>query len=505
MLASLLAANCSEMQEEEGQEEEGQDSAAGDHSRQRTGSSHARFSFIILSFALVALAFHHRRAKAGRIHIRDSAPSELQDYSLGSSAQGVHSLAVLPGFPSEPQFLPESTEVMRKGETGSQRDRGVEIGQCVTNLNLANLKLLQVGAVIAEATQNCPQGFTNTVRKEACMINIAAVVAASSAAASFYASTAILCPGSVKPDAACASVLAALFETFATFPAASGQISLFCPKNAAEETAPSGLEVFEADRRLASSNKQALQAFQADRRLTPLSVPGDELEIVFCTWQISQTLFFFARAGLLIQTATNLCPPNKGDGKSVADCSEVINEILTQMLNAVKFIAAAITNCVKETDVRAGCALGSLNFLSALTQAGSVASALAGGVCFDLDEKKKEKVKEDIERIKKIKRNTVRRLWMEKKLIGAANNDKVDFEADLDNLNSNASDPNATVEDLLRGAGVNLKSSSWPPAACVADLQELQKLQPEVDKANWTSIEATYREWEAKYQPATET
>jgi hypothetical protein len=40
------------------------------------------------------------------------------------------------------------------------------------------------------------------------------------------------------------------------------------------------------------------------------------------------------------------------------------------------------------------------------------------------------------------------------------NNDKVDFEADLDDLNSNASDPNATVEDLLRGAGVNLKSSA---------------------------------------------
>jgi hypothetical protein len=354
MLASLLAVNCSEMQEEEGQEEEGQDSAVGDHSRHRTGTSHARLSFIILSFALVALAFHHRRAKAGRIHIKDSPPSGLQDYALDHRHKEI-TLAVLPGFPSEPRFLPESTEVMRKGERGSQRDRGVEIGQCVTNLNLANLKLLQVGAVIAEATQNCPQGFTNTVRKEACMINIAAVVAASSAAASFYASTAILCPGSVKPDAACASVLAALFETFATFPAAEGQISLFCPKNAAEEIAPSGLEVFEADRRLASSNKQALQAFQADRRLTPLSVPGDELEIVFCTWQISQTLFFFARAGLLIQTATKLCPPNRGEEKSVAGCSEVINEILTQLLNAAKFIAAAITNCVKETDVRAGC------------------------------------------------------------------------------------------------------------------------------------------------------
>ena len=112
----------------------------------------------------------------------------------------------------------------------------------------------------------------------------------------------------------------------------------------------------------------------------------EPLEKVFCIWQIAQIVWFVARAGPLIDVATNLCPAKKS---SHAACSEVINEILTQFMNAAKFVAAATTNCVDGLNAAAGCALGSLNFVSAITGTGSVLSALADGACSDLDERRR--------------------------------------------------------------------------------------------------------------------
>ena len=44
--------------------------------------------------------------------------------------------------------------------------------------------------------------------------------------------------------------------------------------------------------------------------------------------------------------------------------------------NVGKFIAAAATNCITGLNVAAGCALGSLNLVSAFSATGSVTSAL---------------------------------------------------------------------------------------------------------------------------------
>ena len=118
---------------------------------------------------------------------------------------------------------------------GINKLRKDEIALCVTNLNLGLWKLVQNGAVIAEAVENCPAGFTNVDKKIACNINMAAIVASLSAATSFLASTAFLCTGRDNPDAGCTTILAATFEQLATVPAAENQISLFCPKNAEQQ------------------------------------------------------------------------------------------------------------------------------------------------------------------------------------------------------------------------------------------------------------------------------
>ena len=123
---------------------------------------------------------------------------------------------------------------------GIRKLREDEIALCVTNLNLGLWKLVQNGAVIGEAIENCPAGFTNVDKKIACSINLAAVVASLSAATSFLASTSFLCTGQDRPHGGCTTILGAFFEQIATFAAAEGQLSLFCPKNAQEQTVDQG-------------------------------------------------------------------------------------------------------------------------------------------------------------------------------------------------------------------------------------------------------------------------
>lgn len=144
----------------------------------------------------------------------------------------------------------------KREKWGIRKLREDEIALCVTNLNLGLWKIIQFGAVITEATENCPAGFTNVDKKIACNINMAAVVASASAATSFLASTAFLCPGQDKPRAGCTTILAATFEQLATVPAAENQLALFCPKNAEQQTIiQGGVRVYQAgSRRLGTAN-----------------------------------------------------------------------------------------------------------------------------------------------------------------------------------------------------------------------------------------------------------
>ena len=98
-----------------------------------------------------------------------------------------------------------------------------------------------------------------------------------------------------------------------------------------------------------------------------------KLKNTFCAWQIAQSILFAMRAGPLIEMSTKLCPPPRG---GEAACSQVINEIMLMFWNVGKFIAAAATNCITGLNVAAGCALGSLNLVSAFSATGSVTSAL---------------------------------------------------------------------------------------------------------------------------------
>eukprot|EP00438_Fugacium_kawagutii_P017202 Skav206231 [mRNA] locus=scaffold3776:167824:169367:+ [translate_table: standard] len=324
---------------------------------------------------------------------------------------------------------------------GIRKLREDEIALCVTNLNLGLWKIVQFGAVITEATENCPAGFTNIDRKIACNINMAAMVASLSAATAFLSSTAFLCAGQDKPRVGCTTILAATFEQLATIPAAENQLALFCPKNAEQQTViEGGVRVFQADaRRLGTArNASAKQGEFFD--LPPI-------EQVFCTWQIAQIIWFIIRSGPLIDVATNLCPAKKS---SHAACSEVISEILTQYFNAAKFVAAATTNCVDGLNAAAGCALGALNFVSGLTGTASVVSALSDGACSDLDARSKAateaRVNVKIRKAKLIKSKLAHRLLREKKLTGAAVGQASEFIAEEE---ASRNQPDATLEELF--------------------------------------------------------
>ena len=187
--------------------------------------------------------------------------------------------------------------------------------------------------------------------------------------------------------------------------------------------------------------------------MTPRPTPEGEffelepIEQVFCVWQIAQIIWFFIRAGPLIDIATNLCPAKKS---SHAACSEVINEILTQFMNAAKFIAAATTNCVNGLNAAAGCALGSLNFVSGITGTGSVVSALADGACTDLAARDKAafeaRVNVKIRKVNAVKSKLAKRLLREKKLTGAAVADASKFIAEGE---ASGNQPDATLEQLF--------------------------------------------------------
>jgi len=342
---------------------------------------------------------------------------------------------------------------------GINNIRHDQITLCVTNLNLGLWKLIQWAAVMGETVENCPGGFTNIDKKIACNINLAALVASMSAALSFFASTAFLCTGKDNPDAACTTVLGATFETFATFPAAENQLALFCPKNAYEETVVKGdVTVFSADRRLRGLASPSNSTAFADRELYK-PPPEEPLELLFCSWQIAQTVWFFVRAGPLIEIATKVCPAPPG---GQAACSEVVNEVMLMFFNAAKFIAAASTNCIDGIDVRAGCALGSLNLISAFSSAAGVISALADGVCTDLKGRKKEavetRVNRKIRKIHLIRSMTLRRLQQENKLTSSAS----DEASKLIQEDEEAQDLPAdrSVPELLRGLGLRTNVTS---------------------------------------------
>lgn len=118
--------------------------------------------------------------------------------------------------------------------------------------------------------------------------------------------------------------------------------------------------------------------------------------------------------------------------------------------NGVKLIAAATTNCVEGTNVAAGCAVGSLNFMSGITGISWVASAFANGACTDLDVKRKAatevRINRKIHKINLIKSNTLRRLLREKKLVGPAIAQAHQMIAQEEEDTRN----NATTEELVR-------------------------------------------------------
>ncbi|CAE7382278.1 unnamed protein product, partial [Symbiodinium sp. CCMP2456] len=120
-----------------------------------------------------------------------------------------------------------------------------------------------------------------------------------------------------------------------------------------------------------------------------------KLKNTFCAWQIAQSILFAMRAGPVIEISTKLCPPPRG---GEAACSQVINEIMLMFWNVGKFIAAAATNCIAGLNVAAGCALGSLNLVSAFSATGSVTSALAMRVCTDLRGRKRNITEQRINR-----------------------------------------------------------------------------------------------------------
>ncbi|CAE7213922.1 unnamed protein product, partial [Symbiodinium pilosum] len=114
---------------------------------------------------------------------------------------------------------------------------------------------------------------------------------------------------------------------------------------------------------LVASMSAAISFFASTAFLCTGKDNPEPLELLFCSWQIAQTVWFFVRAGPLIEIATKVCPAPPG---GQAACSEVVNEVMLMFFNAAKFIAAASTNCIDGIDVRAGCALGSLNLISGI-------------------------------------------------------------------------------------------------------------------------------------------
>ena len=343
---------------------------------------------------------------------------------------------------------------------GINNIRHDQITLCVTNLNLGLWKLIQWAAVMGETVENCPGGFTNIDKKIACNINIAALVASMSAAISFFASTAFLCTGKDNPDAACTTVLGATMETFATYPAAENQIALFCPKNAYDETVvQGGVTVFSADRRLRGLPLPSNSTAPVTNRELYKPPPEEPLELLFCSWQIAQTVWFFVRAGPLIEIATKVCPAPPG---GQAACSEVVNEVMLMFFNAAKFIAAASTNCIDGIDVRAGCALGSLNLISAFSGTAGVISALADGVCTDLKGRKKAaveaRVNRKIRKIHLIRSIALRRLQQENKLTSSASAEASKLIQEDEEAQDLPAD--SSVPELLRGLGLRTNVTS---------------------------------------------
>ena len=379
------------------------------------------------------------------------------------SLQGVQ-LPTLPPSPVD-QFKANLSNFRDKWGINNQRKD--QIALCVINLNLGFWKLVQWSTILTEATNNCPAGFYDMDKKMACNINLAAVFAPLSASIGLFSSTAFLCPGRPNPDAACASTFGATFEMAAKFAASPNQISLFCPKASQKEFAKSHQTVYMNERRLASNSSHSQQlptdsnhtGSAEDRKLyivlrNPTEPNADELKNTFCTWQIAQSILFAMRAGPLIEISTKLCPPPAG---GTAACSQIINEIMLMFWNVGKFIAAAAANCVKGADVAAGCALGSLNLVSAFSALGSVTSSLADGVCTDLPSQKRaardQRINQKIRKIMLLESISLRRLLREKKLTGLA------VEEASKRIAQRDPGSNATVMDLLHSLGLHAESA----------------------------------------------
>ncbi|CAE7201309.1 unnamed protein product [Symbiodinium microadriaticum] len=383
-------------------------------------------------------------------------------------------LPTLPTLPASPADELQDTVASLKQRYGFDGQRRDEIALCIINLNLGFWKLVQWSTILTEATNNCPAGFHDPDKKLACQINMAAVFAPLSASIGLFSSTAFLCPGKMNPDAACASTFGATFEAAAKFAASPAQISLFCPKAVAQrDFAEGGQTVFQNERRLGNSSHgqpteaEARKLYVVIRNAT--EPDSTKLKNTFCTWQIAQSILFAMRAGPLIEISTRLCPPPRG---GEADCSQVINEIMLMFWNVGKFIAAAATNCITGLNVAAGCALGSLNLVSAFSATGSVTSALVSGVCTDLQGRKRniteQRINRKIQRIKLLQSISLRRLLREKKLTGSAERE-AEALVSLPNPRSNA-----TMPELLKSIGLHAETASHPRELVLSHLRSLK-------------------------------
>ena len=409
--------------------------------------SRARASFIVPAVGLMVVGVLALGAIRANV-----APQTAQDQA-GIVQLGDFKIPTLPANPIDELKKDIKQPITKfKADLGINDLRGDQIALCVVNLNLGIWKVIQVGALIAKTVDNCAYQTTNIDKKIACNINLAAIIVTLSEMMAFFTSTSTLCTGKTNPDARCTVFMALTFRHLALFAAAENQIALFCPKASYETTVvEGGVRTYDAaERRLLSNSSFANSS--ADRELSAVVVPDPPaapIAKLFCAWNVAESFWFFARIPPLADIARRRCPAGR-TARSKAACSEVINNILTMTFNGVKLIAAATTNCVEGTNVAAGCAAGSLNFMSGITGISWVASAFANGACTDLDVKRKAatevRINRKIHKINLIKSNTLRRLLREKKLVGPAIAQAHQMIAQEEEDTRN----NATTEELVR-------------------------------------------------------
>jgi len=264
-----------------------------------------------------------------------------------------------------------------------QKDRAVEIAECLFNVNLASSSLAYAGATISHAMHHCPKEPTESGAEppEDCSMATTEIFSILALVASFISSGTrgiAQCPIlKTGEKAACAASVTKLLASLGEVGIAGKLISEACTQNSNEP-----------HRRLTDEESEDRPALEPAAEAETPAVEHEEVAVhvaegsedkkaeVACSIKAVSALFLLGKAGSDIVHATKHCPRGgqEHEGVSDLDCSLAVQNSIGALGTVANTLATVAMDCSRTVSIKARCAVDVTKLITGLVEVAASAT-----------------------------------------------------------------------------------------------------------------------------------